>query len=68
MPNKSMHRTFKFLACGLFVAVVAALLFADASFAQEAAPSPPACDAKILTACTPNSGDTAWMLTSVALF
>src|SRR5271169_6769613 len=67
MPNRSMHRTFKFLACGFFVAVVAALLFADASFAQEAAPSPPACDAKILTACTPNSGDTAWMLTSVAL-
>ena len=32
--------------------------------AQEA---PPACDAKTLEACTPNSGDTAWMLTSVAL-
>src|SRR5208337_296842 len=67
MPNRSMHRTFKFLACGIFVAVVAALLFVDPSFAQEAAASPPACDAKILTACTPNSGDTAWMLTSVAL-
>jgi len=32
-----------------------------------AAPAPPACDAKIQTKCTPNSGDTAWMLTSVAL-
>ncbi|HEY3918477.1 MAG TPA: ammonium transporter [Stellaceae bacterium] len=27
----------------------------------------PACDAKTLEACQPNSGDTAWMLTSVAL-
>jgi ammonium transporter, Amt family len=44
----------------------------DATAAQpaapaQAAPAPPACDAKTLTACTPNSGDTAWMLTSVAL-
>ena len=71
MPNRSTHTSFTtsftILACGIFVAVVAALLFVDPSFAQEAAPSPPACDAKILTACTPNSGDTAWMLTSVAL-
>jgi len=29
--------------------------------------APPACDAKVLERCTPNSGDTAWMLTSVAL-
>src|SRR6185369_11294592 len=29
--------------------------------------SPPACDAKTTVNCTPNSGDTAWMLTSVAL-
>jgi Amt family ammonium transporter len=28
---------------------------------------PPACDAKTLTNCTPNSGDTAWMLTSMAI-
>ena len=32
-----------------------------------AAEAPPACDAKTLEKCTPNSGDTAWMLTSVAL-
>jgi Amt family ammonium transporter len=32
-----------------------------------APPPPPACDAKTLEKCTPNSGDTAWMLTSVAL-
>jgi ammonium transporter, Amt family len=34
---------------------------------QAAAPTPPNCDAKTLEACQPNSGDTAWMLTSVAL-
>ena len=30
-------------------------------------PRPPACDAKTLENCTPNSGDTAWMLTSMAI-
>jgi Amt family ammonium transporter len=35
--------------------------------APAAAPSPPACDAKTLEKCTPNSGDTAWMLTSMAI-
>src|SRR5579863_8133906 len=30
-------------------------------------PPPPACDANHLTVCTPNNGDTAWMLTSMAL-
>jgi Amt family ammonium transporter len=35
--------------------------------AAAAQPAPPACDAKTLTNCSPNSGDTAWMLTSVAL-
>ena len=63
------HREFRFLACGLFVA--GALLFVDPCFAQDATsaatPAPPACDAKTLTACAPNPGDTAWMLTSVTL-
>jgi Amt family ammonium transporter len=46
---------------------------AAAAPAPEAAAAPPACasdpDPKkaVLTNCTPNSGDTAWMLTSVAL-
>src|ERR1700686_3008050 len=35
--------------------------------AAPAAPPPPACDAKTLEKCTPNSGDTAWMLTSMAI-
>src|SRR6201997_452141 len=41
------------------------LVFAGTAFAQDAAP--PACGGKVLENCTPNSGDTAWMLTSVAL-
>jgi Amt family ammonium transporter len=43
---------------------------APAAPAPAAAPAeapPPACDAKTQEKCTPNSGDTAWMLTSVAL-
>src|SRR6202043_920159 len=40
-------------------------LLSDIALAQDAAP--PACGGKILEKCTPNSGDTAWMLTSVAL-
>jgi Amt family ammonium transporter len=41
------------------------LAFSDIALAQDAAP--PACGGKVLENCTPNSGDTAWMLTSVAL-
>jgi Amt family ammonium transporter len=35
--------------------------------APAPAATPPACDAKTLEKCTPNSGDTAWMLTSMAI-
>src|ERR1700742_37731 len=42
------------------------LAFTDIALAQDAA-APPACGGKVLQNCTPNSGDTAWMLTSVAL-
>jgi Amt family ammonium transporter len=55
-------------------ALVLAILLSHASFAETAAEAPaaaaaapPACDAKTLTNCSPNSGDTAWMLTSVAI-
>jgi len=41
--------------------------YAQAPAAAAAAATPPACDAKTLEKCTPNSGDTAWMLTSMAL-
>src|SRR5215468_222351 len=64
------------LALGLLVGVFLSLPTFDASYAQAApaapaaAPAdagPPACAAKVLENCTPNSGDTAWMLASVAL-
>ena len=62
----------KFLPARL-VAVAGALLIAlalcgptlHAAYAQ--APAAPACDAKTLENCMPNSGDTAWMLTSMAI-
>jgi ammonium transporter, Amt family len=41
------------------------LALGGTAFAQDA--GPPACGGTILEKCTPNSGDTAWMLTSVAL-
>src|SRR6202011_3369235 len=64
-------------ACQRLVSFVAALvatllgttllcfLLSDIALAEDAAP--PVCGGKILEKCTPNSGDTAWMLTSVAL-
>src|SRR5215831_16106043 len=69
------------LACGLLLAAFFSTVAVDVSFAQApptgpaaeattaaaAEPPPPACDAKVQEKCTPNSGDTAWMLTSVAL-
>ena len=44
--------------------------FAQAASAPAdaaAAAAPPACSATVLEKCTPNSGDTAWMLTSMAI-
>ena len=40
---------------------------ATAAPAAAPAATPPACDAKTLEKCTPNSGDTAWMMTSMAI-
>jgi ammonium transporter, Amt family len=40
---------------------------APAAAAPAAAATPPACSATVTDKCTGNSGDTAWMLTSVAL-
>src|ERR1700734_1324330 len=40
---------------------------ADTAAPAAAPAAPPACDAKTLEKCTPNSGDTAWMLTSMAI-
>jgi Amt family ammonium transporter len=63
--------------CALVLAALICMIAFDASFAQTPGPAPapaaaaaappPACDAKTLKDCAPNSGDTAWMLASVAL-
>jgi Amt family ammonium transporter len=45
----------------------AATAATPAAAAPAAEAPPPACDAKTLTNCSPNSGDTAWMLTSMAI-
>jgi Amt family ammonium transporter len=68
------------LAGALVLAILLCVPTFQASYAQTpaatttttAAPAaaeapPPACDAKTLTNCSPNSGDTAWMLTSMAI-
>jgi len=59
------------LLLGVFLSVST---FSHTSYAEEAAPAAtapeppvPACDAKMLLNCSPNSGDSAWMLTSMAL-
>jgi ammonium transporter, Amt family len=58
------QRPVSFVAA-LLGAAILCLVFGDIALAQEAAP--PACSAKVLEKCASNPGDTAWMLTSVAL-
>src|ERR1700682_3458631 len=58
------QRLIPFVAAVLGTALLCFLL-SDIALAEDAAP--PVCGGKILEKCTPNSGDTAWMLTSVAL-
>jgi len=81
MPLKDRWRArLMTLGSVLLLALFMSLVFLDTSFAQAPAPSgqtitaaattsdaPAICDAKVQERCTPNSGDTAWMLTSVAL-
>ena len=79
MTIKSLCRgRFAALIAALLIAACMGMASTGAAYAQAtteapaaaAAPadaSPPACDAKTLEKCTPNSGDTAWMMTSVAL-
>src|SRR6201981_897146 len=57
----------RFLTSALVLLSVALLWLAFAGTALAEDAGPPACGGKILEKCTPNSGDTAWMLTSVAL-
>jgi ammonium transporter, Amt family len=77
--NKPTRATLMALICGFLIAAFVSTIAVNTSFAQTQAPAPtaqaaapaepppPACDAKTLEKCTPNSGDTAWMLTSMAL-
>jgi ammonium transporter, Amt family len=65
------------IALAVIAALGLILSFIDQSSAQtppatppappEPEPPTPACDAKMQINCSPNSGDTAWMLTSMAL-
>jgi ammonium transporter, Amt family len=65
------------IALAVIAALSLILSFIDQSSAQtppatppappEPEPPTPACDAKMQINCSPNSGDTAWMLTSMAL-
>jgi ammonium transporter, Amt family len=67
------------LVFGLLIALFVGAQFFAATYVHAQTPAPaateaapaeaaaPACDAKMTINCTPNSGDTAWMLTSVAL-
>jgi ammonium transporter, Amt family len=64
------------IALAVIAALGLILSFIDPSSAQtppatpptpEPEPPTPVCDAKMLINCSPNSGDTAWMLTSMAL-
>ncbi len=73
--NKISRAGLLALAFGLLLGLFINIGLDGAAFAQTSEPTaaaaaaaaPPACDAKTLENCTPNSGDTAWMLTSVAL-
>src|SRR5262249_17813024 len=78
-PTRAGLAAFVF---GILLALCVTVSFHTPSYAQDQQPaatatdqaaSPPACAGNadpskaVLTKCTPNSGDTAWMLTSMAI-
>jgi ammonium transporter, Amt family len=79
MKSKKMGAGRLALVLGVLLGLFLSFAGINASYAQApaatpaaapaaAAASPPACAANAVTEkCTPNSGDTAWMLTSMAL-
>jgi ammonium transporter, Amt family len=76
MTFKRLSRAGLLALAGAFVlAILLNVPTFTASYAETAATEAPAaaaaavpaCDAKTLTNCAPNSGDTAWMLTSMAI-
>src|SRR5882724_9954366 len=62
---KSARQRLLPVVAALMGTALLCFLLSDIALAEDTAP--PACGGKILEKCTPNSGDTAWMLTSVAL-
>ena len=66
MSNRWLGRAVP-LAVPLAVLAGVLLGFSHGAFAADAPPPPPACATGVTGPCTPNSGDTAWMLTSMAL-
>jgi ammonium transporter, Amt family len=64
MASKAGWRRNVVVLAGFLATALLCIAFADMALAQDAAP---ACGGKVLENCAPNSGDTAWMLTSVAL-
>src|SRR6476660_139050 len=64
---KYARQRLVFFVVTLLGTALLCFLLSDIALAEDAAAAPPACGGKILENCTPNSGDTAWMLTSVAL-
>jgi ammonium transporter, Amt family len=67
MSNTPLRPKIAVFASMLVFVLLLSIICVDAALAQVAEAAPPACDAKTLQRCTPNSGDTAWMLASVAL-
>src|SRR6266480_8138441 len=64
-PGTDARQRLVSVVAALLVTAILCLAFGDIALAQDA--GPPVCGGKVLEKCTPNSGDTAWMLTSVAL-
>ncbi len=65
---KMSHRWLgRAVPLALPLAALAGVLLSHGAWAADAPPPPPACATGVTVPCTPNSGDTAWMLTSMAL-
>ena len=75
MTFKTLSRAWlAVLAVAVLLGLLLSMSIIDPSYAQTPPPEPPppdppvpACDPKMTINCSPSSGDTAWMLTSVAL-
>jgi ammonium transporter, Amt family len=75
MTKRHAHRRLAALVVTALLGLFLSIAAFEPSYAQAPAAEPaaaaaattPSCDAKTLTNCSPNSGDTAWMLTSMAL-